>query len=206
MDWVAVVFWPLVVAIVSGLIVLYVSTLAPKWRVQPKDRVLSEWQIGRLIAILLPHRCQKITILTSAGDETGRYANQFKKILRKAGWSVAGPLQAPSDQHAMDIQLSIYAGYASNIATVPQPFWAIRTALDQTNVKSRKLFILDPDVPVDEIVLWVGAKSADDVEHGNYLPLGVGSTLRQTLWDRLIQKHKQPTAMELGCVSLVPSA
>jgi len=132
-------------------------------------RRLEEWQKVRMVAMLSPHSGQHVVILASAGEETSTYANQFRDVFSASKWRVDGPKPAPPDQPALDLQISVSGQFFGH--ELPAAYQAVRGALQFTGMKMRPTYIADPDIKPDVIVLWVGPKSPDSMEPGNYPPL-----------------------------------
>jgi len=142
-----------------------------------RGRKVEEWQAVRMIAMLSRYPKQKVVLLASRGDETEGYAKALREIFLTSGWAVKGPLPAPIDQAAIDLQVSISANAEHWGGAIPEPYTSLRAAIDFVGLKSRMKFIFDPDVPADVVVLWIGAESPPNMNAQNYVPLAIGRAI-----------------------------
>ena len=156
------------------------------------DRTLSEFQFAGLVALLSPHRGQRVVILASPGEETLAYANDFRR-LKSARWRVRGPVPAPTNQIAGNLQLSINNTVPAD-GNLPAPFIALRGGLDFIGARSRQMFILDGDIEPGLIVLWVGPKTPANEWPGLRPPLAVGRLKPESLWERIRSAISGPSS------------
>ena len=150
-----------------------IVTIAAPGTASP-DRRLTELQTVRLVASLSQTPPQRVRIVASQGDETQGYALQFKRVLAASRWKVVGPVPAPITVAPMDLQVSINGGFFAG--NIPTAYTSFRSILDFVGLKCRQKFVFDPAVAPDEIVLWVGAKSPDNMRPENYPPLALKPT------------------------------
>jgi hypothetical protein len=154
-----------------------VVTPTPTPQPPPRERQLSEWQKVKLTSNLAQYRGQKIVIFASKGDDTWRYANDFRDVLRSAGWKVKGPLAAPANIPVVDVQVSVSCIVGAPIV----PYRTLRGTLPFLNIRTRDSLALDCEVPEEIGVLWIGGK--DSNPPGIYPPFGLqGSKLPKKLW------------------------
>jgi hypothetical protein len=133
-------------------------------------RIIADWQRVRLVAMLSHYPKSKLHIIAPSFEkEVRNYAFQLKHVFLLAGWEVAGPDAAPLDQPAMDIQLSVSEKYWGVVG--PPAYTAVKDALQFVSIRERQTEILDPLVPPDELLMWVGAKGPDYNPPDNYPPL-----------------------------------
>jgi hypothetical protein len=119
-------------------------------------RRLSDWQKVKLVASLSRYANQKAVILASAGTDTQVYAENLRKVLESAGWKVRGPLSAPPSVPVVDVQVSVSGKYFAE--RPPEPYLTLRGTLEFVGVRCRDRLILDPAVPDDVAVVWVGGE------------------------------------------------
>ena len=150
----------------------HIPPLPPHRARSPHGRSLADWQNVRLVSVLSRYPRQKVMVLASLGEETWSYAEDFRDVFISSKWAVEGPIPAPIDQPAMDLQLSL-AYQLFSAKDLPMPCVALRATLDFLKLKSSRKFVFDPDVPIDKIVLWVGAKSPDTANPNLFPPLGL---------------------------------
>jgi len=123
-------------------------------------RRLSEWQRQQIIGEMRQFSGRRVLILATSGSNTWKYADDFRDVFREASWKVTGPLPAPPrDEGITDVWISVNAKWWNR--PLPRELAALRDILVRTGVKHSPNHILDPNVPEDTIVLWVGAKSPE---------------------------------------------
>jgi hypothetical protein len=126
---------------------------------RPADwRSIKDWQKSELAPLLESYPNSKLRIIASSlNDETWDYANQFKEFFSAHKWKVIGPETAPTDQVVQNIQLSISEQYWAKQR--PEAFTALDTTLRFIGIKTAPNFVIDPLVPPDELVMWIGAQT-----------------------------------------------
>jgi len=146
------------------------------------QRTLTDWQIVRLTAALAPHPEQRIAIIATPGAEAQSFANQLRAVFLDCGWCVKGPLPAPKDQAAQDMQISLFAGYFGE-ETPPAAYRALKGAFDFLGLKVRSHFIADPNLLPHVFAIWVGAVSPPHLQPDIYPPLALAGPIGDTGFD-----------------------
>jgi len=131
------------------------------------ERRLTEWQRVKLISSLSRYKNQKAVILASEGVDTQFFASEFGEVLAESGWRVKGPIAAPKDAPAIDLQVSISNSYFGQAH--PEASATLQGTLGFVGLRCRDSVGMDPNVPRDVIVLWVGANGKGT--SGVYPPL-----------------------------------
>lgn len=130
-----------------------------------EQRVLTDYQRTRLTAIFSKPEYQgQIVVILVSGDDSWIYAREIASLFDK--WKVLGPFNADKSELAMDVQVS-----SSNL--IPPPSQIPRMVLSSfqfVQLKGRANLILDPDVPPNVTVVWVGPQSPDGVTPDLHVP------------------------------------
>lgn len=124
-------------------------------------RRLSDWQKVKLVSSLSRYENQKAVIIASAGSDTQAYAGDLGKVLKSAGWRVRGPLPAPPSAPVVDVQVSVARKYFAEHP--PESYLTLRGTLQFVGIRCRDRLIIDPAVPDDVALIWVGGE-------GNFPP------------------------------------
>ncbi len=119
-----------------------------------RKQIFDDWQRVIILQTLSQFPRQKVLILSGVGDKALARANEFRDMFVKSKWIVEGPRTAPLNQMVLDVQIS-----ADNRSPTRPEVTAIFSALKSAGVKCRDSVILDPKVPQDLMVLWVGAET-----------------------------------------------
>ena len=137
------------------------------------ERRLTEWQKTKLRANLSRYAGSKMVIVASEGGDTWAYARDFRAIFVKTGWNVKGPILAPPSIPVVDVQLSVNSDYFGGNPPPPEAFQTLEGTLTFLGIRCRDGLIMDPDVPVNIIVLSVGGKGT--IPPSNYPPFALKS-------------------------------
>jgi hypothetical protein len=124
-------------------------------------RHLSDWQRVKLISSLSRYDNQKVVIVASAGGDTRTYAEDLGNALKGAGWRVRGPLSAPPGIPVVDVQVSVAGKYFGQ--QPPEAYATLRGTLEFVGIRCRNRLVMDPAVPDDVALVWVGGQ-------GNLMP------------------------------------
>lgn len=130
---------------------------------QSDDRHITEYQHQIIEPVLRKYSRSHILVYFAGGKNSKKYAEEFAKMFNTLKWVVKGPTMAPKgDERIIDIQLS--ANYAENWNKFnPKPH-DILNAFSNAGVKQRSTLALDPNVPSDCVVLWVGPRSPSAIK------------------------------------------
>jgi len=142
-------------------------------------RVIKDWQKAELAPVLeqFPNSILRIVVTSSAPDETLDYANQFKDFFGKHKWNVIGPETAATDQIVQNIQLSINEQY---VGKPPEAFASVESQMRFDGFRLRSaVFVLDPLVPPNEMVMWVGPETP--LGFPEHVPLILGEACQHPL-------------------------
>jgi hypothetical protein len=135
------------------------------------ERRLTEWQKTKLRANLSRYAGSKMVIMASEGEDTWAYAKDFRTIFLKTGWKVNGPIQAPSNVAAVDVQLSVNSKYFGGNPPPPEAFETLQGTLAFLNIRCRNSLVMDPHVPENVVLVWIGGKGI--IPPANYPPIAV---------------------------------
>ena len=136
------------------------------------DRYLTEYQRQIVEPVLKRHSRSRLLIYFAGGQKSKAYAEQFHKIFIANGWKVDGPLMVPvGDERIIDIQMSV--NYQENWDRNNSKSHDLLNAFGKAGIKQRSKLTLDPNVPNDLIVLWIGPRSPNDVKPDQCSPVAM---------------------------------
>jgi hypothetical protein len=155
---------PFVLVFPSGMIDMspnLPSQLSSHPETEPSIRELSGWQKGQMEEQLVKSVGNKILILVVGDSATWRYARDFRDVFLRSHWKVRGPMAGPRTSCTRtDVELWTWKNDLAN--TRPQVI-AARKALEAAGVKGGHFHECVLEGP-NALVLWVGAKSPDEIK------------------------------------------
>jgi hypothetical protein len=130
---------------------------------QSDDRHITEYQHQIIEPVLNKYSRSHMLIYFAGGQRSKAYAEEFRKMFSAKNWTVKRPTPVPiGDERIIDIQMSV--NYQENWNRYnPKPNDVLH-AFERAGIKQRRNLMLDPNVPSDWIVLWVGPRSPKDVK------------------------------------------
>jgi hypothetical protein len=136
---------------------------------QSDDRHITEYQRQIIEPILQKYSRSHMLVYFAGGRKSKAYAEEFCKMFGAKKWTVTPPTLVPiGDERIIDIQMSV--NYQENWSKYnPKPH-DVLNAFERAGIKQRSKLTLDPNVPSDWIVLWVGPRSPNGVRPDQCLP------------------------------------
>jgi hypothetical protein len=134
------------------------------------DRHLTEYQRQILEPVLERYGKSRLLIYFAGGRKSKAYAEEFRDMFSAKNWNIDGPLFVPiGDERIIDVQLSINA--QGNWNRHNPKAEALLNAFGKAGIKQRSKLTVDPNVPGDVIVLWVGPRSPSDINPDQCSPV-----------------------------------
>jgi hypothetical protein len=133
------------------------------------DRHITEYQRQIIEPVLKRYGGSHILMYFAGGQKSKAYAEEFHKMFTAMTWVAKGPTLVPlGDERIIDVQMSVnYQENWSKYNPKPHEVW---DAFQKAGIKQRRRLIMDPNVPSDVIVLWVGPRSPSDLKPNQCLP------------------------------------
>jgi hypothetical protein len=133
------------------------------------DRHITEYQHQIIEPVLKKYRRSQIHIYYAGGERTKAYAEEFRKMFSDNGWAVSGPSPVPAgDERTIDIQLSV--NYQENWNRFNPKSNDLMEAFKKAGIKRHSRIVVDPNVPRNWFVLWVGPRSPNAISPDQCLP------------------------------------
>jgi len=155
------------------------------------SRHLTEYQEQLIRPVLRRYSGGQVQIYFAGGARTRRYAEEFYKLFHGTGWKSSIPASAPpGDQRIIDVQWSV--NEAQNRDRRDPKLWALMSTLKEAGVKQRQRPVLDPAVPRDVFVLWIGPKSPGNIMPDRCAPAQLKPQVGQRHGCELISQTDMP--------------